>query len=276
MTRTPRLLLLSPLLLLGAGCEVLSEYLPTVAFERLDVDSVDWNGASADFVFKVNNPNPIEVKLARFDYELAFADVSWLEGDDPDGLVLEAGGGSELALPVSIEFETLYEVVQATRGIDTIPFALAGSFGFNTPAGVVDLPYDADGGFPALRTPTIAFDKVRVDQINLTSATIAVDLGVDNDHQSNLIFSNFDYALKMDGSSIGTGFLADLGTVSGAETGTLSVPLTISFLDAGMAIYEAINSGQVNLGLSAATDVDTPFGAVPLSIDESGRVDIDL
>ncbi|MCK6504289.1 LEA type 2 family protein [Myxococcota bacterium] len=277
MTRAPAsLLALAPALLLSSGCEVISEYLPTVAFERLDVDSVDWEGATADFVFKVNNPNPIEVKLARFDYSLAFADVQWLEGDDPDGLILDAEGGSELALPVTIEFETLYEVVQATRGIDTIPFGLEGSFGFNTPAGVVDLPYDAEGGFPALRTPTFGFQKVRVDELDWSSATIAVDLGVDNDHESTLDFTNFDYALELDGTSVGTGFLADLGAVDGAQTGTLSVPFTIDFLDAGTAIYEAITSGEVDVGLKAATDVQTPFGAVPLSVDESGRVSVDL
>lgn len=276
MTRHLRPLALAPALLLGTGCEVLSEYLPTVAFDRLDVDSVDWDGASADFVFKIDNPNPIEVKLARFDYTLAFAEVEWLSGDDPDGLVLDASSGSELALPVTIEFETLYEVVQATRGLDTVPFGLAGSFGFNTPAGVVDLPYDAEGGFPALRTPSFAFAKVRVEDYDWSSATVAIDLNVDNDHESTLDFTNFDYALELEGTDVGTGFLADLGTVDGAQTGTLSVPFTIDFLSAGTAIYDAITSGEVDIGLTAATDVQTPFGAVPLSVDESGHVEIDL
>lgn len=269
-------LLLLPVISLSTGCEVLGEYLPTVAFERLDVQSVDWDGAQADFVFKVNNPNPVEVKLARFDYALTFADVEWLVGDDADGLVLGAEGGSELALPVGIEFETLYELVQATRGIDTIPFELEGSFGFDTPAGLVDLPYAADGGFPALRTPKFTFSKVRVDEINWTDATIGIDLNVDNEHASNLLFQNFDYNVKLAGEDVGTGFLADLGEVSGAETGVLTIPLTIDFLSAGTAIYDALSGDQITVGLSAATDVDTPFGVVPLSIDESGQVDVDL
>ncbi len=275
--KTPaRLLALLPLLSLTAGCEVLSEYLPTVSFERLDVQSVDWEGAQADFVFKVNNPNPVEVKLARFDYALSFAEVEWLVGDDADGLVLGANGGSELALPVGIEFETLYELVQATRGIDTIPFELEGSFGFDSPAGLIDLPYAADGGFPALRTPKFTFSKVRVDELNWTDATIGVDLNVDNEHASNLIFQNFDYRVKIAGEDVGSGFLADLGTVSGADTGVLTIPLTIDFLSSGTAVYEALTSDSVSLGLSAGTEVDTPFGVVPLEIDESGRVNVDL
>lgn len=279
MSRLPSLastLALLPVVALSTGCEALADFLPTVAFDRMDVSAVDWNGADAQFVFKINNPNPVEVKLARFDYALAFADVEWLEGDDPDGLVLGAEGDSEIALPVSIEFQELYDVVQATRGLDTIPFGLEGSFGFNTPAGIIDLPYDADGDFPALRTPRFAFKKVRVPDIDITGATIAVDLDVDNEHGSNLIFSDFDYAIKLAGTNVGTGFIANLGTVDGAETGTLTVPLTIDFLDAGTAVYEAITSDQVTVGLAAGTDVQTPFGPVPLSIDESGRVDVDF
>jgi LEA14-like dessication related protein len=276
MTIPSRLVPLLPLVVLSTGCEVLGDYLPTVSFERLDVQSVDWDGAQADFVFKVNNPNPVEVKLARFDYALSFAEVEWLVGDDADGLVLGANGGSELALPVGIEFETLYELVQATRGIDTIPFELEGSFGFDSPAGVIDLPYAADGGFPALRTPKFTFNKVRVDELTWSDATIGVDLNVDNDHASNLIFQNFDYRLKIAGEEVGTGFLADLGTVSGADTGVLTIPLTIDFLSSGTAIYEALTNDSVSLGLSAGTEVDTPFGIVPLDIDESGRVNVDL
>jgi len=278
MTRLSRPLLLAPLfvtmLSLGTGCEVLADYMPQVAFDRLDVQSVNWDGADANFVFTINNPNPIQVKLARFDYSLAFADVEWLSGDDPDGLVLDASGSSELALPVNIVFQDLFDVVQATRGMDTIPFGLQGSFGFDTPVGVADLPYDADGDFPALRTPTFAFKKVRVDSLDWTSARLAVDLNVDNEHASNLDFRNFDYRVKMDGTTVGTGLLADLGSVTGDSTGVLSVPLTIDFLSAGTAIYDAINSGQVNVGLAAGTDVDTPFGVIPLSIDETGNVQV--
>lgn len=277
MTRLPsRLLPLCPLLVLGTGCEVLSDYIPTVAFERLDVGAVDWEGADTDFVFRIDNPNPVEIKLARFDYTLQFADVPWLEGDDPDGLVLAAGTGSEMALPVSVEFASLYEVVSATKGLDTVPFGLSGSFGFDSPAGVIDLPYNAEGGFPALRTPKFAFARIRVDDLGLTGATLALDLDVTNEHGSSLIFENFDYGLKLSGIEVADGVVADLGEVLGAETGTLTLPFEVDFLEVGTAVYDAITSGEVQVGLQASTDVETPFGLVPLSLDESGQVSVQL
>ena len=266
-------LLLSALLLPGCDSQ-LKDYLPDVAFDRLEVNSVDWDAADTNFVFKVNNPNPIDITLANFDYSLAFEDQEWLTGDDPDGLVLGAAGSSELSLPVSLNFQDLYDMVQAVRGEDTIGFNLAGSFGFNTPIGLVDIPYDEDGAFPALRTPTFTFKALRVDDVGLTSATLALDLDVDNDHASTLDFKTFDYTFSLQGDDVGTGEVADLGSVDGATTSTLTLPLSIDYGSTGYALYELLVEGSdsVRVGLKADTQVGTPFGDVPLSIDESGHV----
>lgn len=273
VSRTP--LFLSALLLPLAACDgSLSGYAPTIAFDRLAVNAVDWESADTDFVFKVNNPNPVDITLASFDYSLAFQGVEWLSGDDPDGLELGASGDSDVQLPVSLVFSELYDMVQATRGQDSIDFGLAGNFGFNTPLGVVNLPYDADGAFPALRTPTFSFSKLRVEDLSFTGATLALDLNVDNDHESNLDFTNFDYGLSLAGIDVAAGEIADLGIVAGATTGTLTLPFEVNFLDAGTAVYEALTSNSVKVGLSATSDVDTPFGLVPLSIDQSGSVQV--
>lgn len=270
--------ILAVVLLPLAACDgSLSGLTPTIAFDRLDVDAVAWDSADTQFVFRVENPNPVDITLASFDYNLAFEGVEWLSGDDPDGLELSASDASEVSLPVSLIFADLYDMVQATRGEDTVDFELAGSFGFNTPLGVIQLPYDAGGGFPALRTPTLSFNKVRVEEWGplYTSATVALDLNIDNDHESNLSFTNFDYGLSLAGVDIAAGQVANLGEVEGASTGTLSLPFEVDFLDAGTAVYEALTSSNIKVGLAATSDVDTPFGIVPLSIDESGNVQVD-
>ena len=273
--RPLRFALLASLPALLAGCDSsLAEYLPTVKFDRLDINAVDWETADTNFVFRIDNPNPIDVTLARFDYNLGLGGVDFINGDDPDGLTLGATGSSELSLPVSVVFQDLYDLVQATRGEDEIPFALDGSFGFNTPLGVVDLPFAEEGGFPALRTPAISFGALRVDDLDWTGATVELDLNVDNEHASNLLFENFEYDVSLAGVDVASGLVADLGAASGAGESTLTLPLEVSFLDSAAAVYEALTSSRVNVGLSAATDVDTPFGIVPLGIDESGNVTV--
>lgn len=267
--------LLLPGLLFVAGCNgELDPYLPTIAFERLDVNAVDWETADTNFVFKVDNPNPVDITLASFDYALAFEGEDWVSGDDPNGLTLSASDGSEVALPVNLIFAELYDMVQAVRGEDTIDFNLQGTFGFNTPIGLVELPYDASGGFPALRTPGFGFDALRVADLSLSGATLELDLAVDNDHASSLTFQNFDYGFTLEGEDVGEGSVATLGAVDGATTGVVTLPLDISFGSAGVALYSALveGTGNVGVGLKAGTDVETPFGSIPLEVNERGQV----
>jgi len=271
---TTRPLLFSVPLLLGACSD--SGYLPTVSFERLDLQRISWEDVDANFVFSVRNPNPLTIDLARFDYDLSFSGVHWVSGDNPDGLVLEASGSSEWALPTHIVFQDLYDLVQATKGEDTIPFEIAGTFGFDTSIGAVDLPYRADGGFPALRTPDVGYQALRVTVVGLTTADLALVLGVTNDHGSNLWFKDFDYDVDLSDFDIGSGQVADLGQALPDTTTTLTLPFTVDLLESGMAVLDILTGDdQADLDLVASTDVDTPFGVVPLSIDEHGNVTIE-
>ncbi|MCK6525305.1 LEA type 2 family protein [Myxococcota bacterium] len=277
-----RTLKLAPALVLVAALNTACEdfdvepYMPTVTFSELRVNDVDWDGIESDFVFNVNNPNPLTINLDRFNYSLAFEEVEWLSGDSPDGLELAAADASELALPVSLEFETLFEMVQAVRGEDDIGFGLQGSFGFDTDLGPVDLPYSEDGGFPAPRRPTFSLEKLKVKDISFTGADLNLRVNVDNDHGSNLFFQDVNFAVNLAGVDVGGGFLADLGDVgAGASTQTVNFPITVNFLDVGTAIYDVLQGEKLEVGFAADMDVDSPFGLIPLAVAETKRIEIE-
>ncbi len=265
-------------LLLLTGCfEEIEPFLPTVQFGRLDVQDLDWDHIETDFVFYVDNPNPVGIPLESFDYALSLAEIELLSGADPDGLELLASDMSEVALPVNLEFLSVYELIQTTRGLDAVPFGLEGSFGFDSPLGVVNLPYDAGGDFPALRTPALDLGRLRLDDLSFTSATLELDIEVDNDHGSTVWLENFDYALSLEGIEVGTGFVQDFAGVDGASTTTVALPLEVDFLEAGAALYEAFTGGdKINVKIEAATDVITPFEGytLPLDISKSGRLSL--
>jgi LEA14-like dessication related protein len=263
-------------LLLLTGCfEEIEPFLPTVQFGRLDVQALDWEHIETDFVFYVDNPNPVGIPLESFDYALSLADIELLSGADPDGLELLASDMSEVALPVDLAFLNVYDVVQTTRGLDAVPFGLEGSFGFDSPLGVVNLPYDAGGDFPALRTPSLDLGRLRLDDLSLTGATLELDINVDNDHGSTVWLENFDYALSLEGVRVGEGFIQDFAGIDGATTYTVGLPLEVDFLSAGEALYNAFTGGDpINVKIEAGTDVITPFEGftLPLDISESGRL----
>lgn len=262
-----------------AACEnlPLSEFLPTVNFQTLDVAEVDFQHIDADFVFTVDNPNPVQVGLSSFSYALALEEIELLSGDNEEGFQLEAVGSSELVLPMSLTWQQAWDTVQATRGEDMVGFGLDGHFGFNTPLGEARLPYDEGGEFPAVRTPKFRFQNVRVKALDLYTqeADLEIDLGVDNEHASTLWFDAFKYKVSMEGTQVANGTIPELGGVEGAQEGSLVLPVTIDLLEAGVQVTNAlVNQEPLNLGLKADMDVDSPFGIIPLSINEKGKVSV--
>jgi LEA14-like dessication related protein len=201
--------------------------------------------------------------------------VEWLNGDDPDGLTLGASGSSELALPVAFKFQDLYDLVQAVRGQDNIDFGLQGSFGFDTPAGPIDLPYAEAGDFPAPRRPEISLNGLKVQSLGLSGADLNLKLDVDNSHGSKLGLAALDYQLSLAGIDLGSGYIADLGTVEGDSQTRLAIPIHVDFLGGASALYSVLQGEKLDVDLQATMDVDTPFGILPLTVNEFGQVNVE-
>lgn len=279
MSRQIRHLL--PLLLLPAGlagCEELASITPAVRFETLEVDDIDFEHVDAQFIFQVDNPNPVTVSLDRFSYELELEQSSLLSGLEEEGLRLPASDSAEVRLPATLVWRDVYDTIQATRGEDEVDFGLRGEFGFDTDYGPLDLPYRTDGRFPALRTPKFSLGKFRVQSVNLVrgKADLSLDLNIDNDHGSTLDFTDMDYIVTMDGRQVADGLVPSLATVDGASQSTVQVPLSIDLLQAGTAIVDLVTKGgKVDAGIDATMDVDTPFGVLPLTVDERGNIDVE-
>ena len=273
----PAAFLLLPLLV---ACDEfhLSDVVPQVTFDRMEVEEIDFQHIDADFVFTIENPNPVGFELSSFSWAFALEDTPFLSGAEEDGFRLEAVGSSELAIPVSLLWSEAWDTVQATRGVDHVDFDLDGHFGFMTRLGEARVPYDVEGDFPALRTPRFALKGVRVQSLDLLTqeAQLAVDLGVDNAHASTLWFERFDYTVALDGQPVASGLIQELGGAEGAAETGFTLPITVDLLGLGTEVVRALtNRDRIQVSLDAGMDVDTPFGILPLSIDERGRVSVE-
>lgn len=263
------------ILALLLGCSGgFSAFVPTVKFQRLDLTSIDFERINVDFVFDVDNSNPIEIPLSRFSYALGFEGVEVLSGDDPDGLRLGAEGASELALPIGINFVNIFEAAEATRGLDTVGFGLQGDFGFDTELGPVAVEFDEEGAFPALQMPTFDLGQLRIQELSGSQVGLGLDVGIDNANGSALDFSNLDFTLNVAGARLGGGRMAEVDQVEGASRKIVTIPFAVDYEDAAKTILNVGKGERIKLKMEALMDVDTPFGVVPLSIDERGNVEL--
>lgn len=256
----------------------LSKYTPTLSFDTVKLVDINWETATADFVFQVSNPNPVDVKVASFTYGLALAEEPFLSGANDDGLALKSEGDTELVLPVSIKFTEVIATGKALAGSDTIPFALKGDFGFNTPLGMVRVPYDESGELPVLRLPKIQIASARVAEFKplQNKAVLEVDLGVTHEQGATLDFTQFDYELGLNGGKVASGLVAELASVEAGTTGIVTLPVELNLLEMGATVVQAIRlKEKLDLSIGAGLNVGTPLGVIPLSVDESGKIQLE-
>lgn len=255
----------------------LDQFLPKVSFERMEVTGIDFEHVAVDFVLAVDNPNPIGVELASLGWALALDGSPFLDGKGKDRLKIAANGRSSVAIPVSLTYAQLPKAIQSLTGKDGAPYELSTRLGFATPLGEVAVPLRHKGTLPVIKAPQVSFQAIRVGNLDLMrqSATLSVDLGIAHQAGSALKFSGFDYALTLSDKRLVEGTVARLAEVPPGKTQTVTLPITLNLLTAGTSIVQAITSGgQVAVGLDATVKVGTPFGDIPLSIDETGKLRI--
>lgn len=263
---------------LGGLADALRPYTPKLHFKTLSVQGLSFQKIDVDFVFTIDNPNPLDVKLDTFSYALGLEGVRLLSGVNEQGVALKAHGSSELALPVSLAFKDIFAAVSAASGKDNLTFALSGDFGFNTPVGVAKVPFEEEGSFPVIHAPDVSLEGLQMGKLDLLSqtATLNLQIAVANPRSgSALSFSGFDYNIALGASRVASGLVNDIPEVEAGARQVVTIPLNLDLRSIGVALVSAITGKQsVDVKLGATVQVGTPFGKVPLSIDQAGNLKI--
>ncbi len=277
-----RSLAILPLLLLS-GCPKgslpvdISKFSPKIQFENFELDGINFQQADTQFVFNIDNPNPVGLSVASFTYDLDLAGNGFIEGDNSDGLALPAAGSTQFKLPVSVVFADVFALVQNLDVKSEVPFTIQGEFGFQTPLGILRIPYQEEGNLPVLQAPKVSVKGVRVDTFQplRNRATLAVDIGVTSAGGSALSLAGFDYDLTLGGESVAAGLLEQFAEVSGDAEQVVTLPIELNLLGMGSSIVSAIsNRGPIDVGLTGGLTVGTPFGPLPLNIDEQANLNL--
>ena len=248
----------------------LSAYRPKVQFEGIGMRGIDWTRMDLDFKFRIDNPNPLNVKMDSFSWALDLAGTRAADGQNNDGIALKANGSSQFSLPVTLTFARIFQLAGALKGKDNVGYSLAGDFGLNTPVGKVNVPYTKKGELPVLHKPKFALAGIRAGQVNLLggSATAYIDVNVANDGAASaLSFTGFDYAISIAGRSAVSGTVSNLANVGGGAIKRVSIPVSLNLAALGMTAISAFTSkGSLPVKLNAKMQVGTPFGSIPLHI----------
>lgn len=242
--------------------QVLEGRKPTATVLGLKLAGLDSEGVALTFDVMVDNPNPVGVSLAGFDYDLKLGGRRFLQGEQPLGLKLPANGSSRVQVPVRLVFQTLMERYTELKNSDWADYQVDLGMAFSVPVlGRVRVPVRYEGRFPIPRMPEIRLRSLDVQQLSIKNAKLLLQLEVNNPNAFSIAVGKFDYNLKLNGLDAGRGQLQKPVDIRQGGQGVVGLPLSLDFAETGLGLYKALLGGAIRYELNGSLEA---LGTTPI------------
>ncbi|HEY6104836.1 MAG TPA: LEA type 2 family protein [Anaeromyxobacteraceae bacterium] len=239
---------------------------PRLQLESVGVEAVDLEGATAVARYRVENPNGFSVPVARLSYQLDVEGQRVAAGALPGGLRLPARGAAPLVIPVRVRYGDVPAFLEQVARRDRIAYRVAGSVGFDTAPGAVDLPWSHSGEVPLPRLPTFAVDSVRVSGAGFTALAIDLKVRVANRNAFPIPGGRLEYRLDLNGAPAVRGGSAALAPVPAGGSAVLDLPVEVDLLTAGLGAGQVLAGGRAQVVLSGSA----AWGSLRIPVDLRG------
>jgi LEA14-like dessication related protein len=132
---------------------------PKITYVKYEVKKVTFKDTKVDFIYSIDNPNPVGLKHISVDYALYLGYKEKPANTPPTGtgrnvtFDVKAKGVSPFVLPLTINYEGFYKsAARLTKvilgGQKTIPFVLDTTFTLNLKILKFKIPVEAKGELP--------------------------------------------------------------------------------------------------------------------------------
>ena len=134
------------LLVLFTGCRMFVKA-PAVTVKDLQVVSLNGGGAGMELRLAVKNPNPFDLRLLGYIYQLNVLTLPLAKGETREEITFPAGGETELNIPIRVSFGDLLQIVQRRPDFDNVPYQLTAGLDLGTPLGRMTIPVNRTGTY---------------------------------------------------------------------------------------------------------------------------------
>jgi LEA14-like dessication related protein len=158
-----RLVLFCLLLSLAvSGCSALIQE-PRVSVKQTSLIAIDTSGVDIEFFLEVNNPNPFDLSLMSYTYDLRIMTLPLANGGNQDVVLFPAGSGTNLRMPIHLKFADLLEIIKRRPDPDRIPYRIDARLNLETPLGEMIIPVSqqASLSIPPAYRPGVFINNLR-------------------------------------------------------------------------------------------------------------------
>jgi LEA14-like dessication related protein len=129
-----------------AGCSSFVKE-PVVTVKDLKVVSLDAAGAGMELSLAVKNPNPYDIKLLGFSYDLKVMSLPLTKGGAREEIKFPSHEETEVKIPIRIPYGDLLEILKRMPNPDAVPYQLAAGLDLDSPLGQLSVPVSRSGTY---------------------------------------------------------------------------------------------------------------------------------
>ena len=258
-------------LVMTGGCAYLQELVdpPTVTFESMRFENTDLFQATPVFKFNVDNPNPMGLPVNKIAYNLKINNRKFINGSSDAYIRIKAASAGSVELPVTINYLDLFESAVDFIQSKSVDYTLSG----NIDVGPFAIPYETTGAFDMPQLPKLTLNGINVSKMNLTGASLVVDIGIENDNPFAVNLNGLEYGIRLGGNQVATGVTESVPPIAEQGSSTLKIPLNLNFLELGRSAASLLSGSSTGYDFSGAMQFDVPkMGIKKFPFQKSGQV----
>ncbi len=252
---------------------------PNVKVTKTRLAGLGFKQVDLVFDIQIDNPNPVGISLAGFDYDLLLNNISFLKGKQDKSLEIKANDVATIQLPLSLLFENIYATYQRLKSEDKISYTLNTGLTFNLPVlGELRIPVSTTGEFPAIKIPVVSIKYLKMNKLSFTGADFSLAIGINNPNSFGFNINDLTYNLIVNETSWAEGQTSEGMNIQAKKNNTLLVPFTLNLLQIGSTLYQEINEGENfdyqligQANLSSSMEI---LGKIKLPFDVTGKIDL--
>jgi len=249
------------LLITGAlGCSLIRNFCggfhtPELSFNRVDLQDISLTGITVNIHFNLKNDNPVGIKIAQLAYDFRVNNRPFLAGHPPNGLTINPDAISDLSFPAHVNFQDLAATIMDFLHNDTASYTASGSIGVQTPIGVLTFPLSHSGNFPVPKVPDIQIQQPTLNNISLSSAHLTVPIALHNKNGFPIPFGGMSTQVLIGGAPAIAPSIPNQSALAPNETRIVNLGVDVNFMQAGMAVANAIRNKQANIQLRGSANI---------------------
>ena len=252
---------------------------PTVQITDAKISKLSFNDLDLLFDIEINNPNSVGINLAGFDYDLLINDNSFVSGNQPDKLEIAAAGKNTIQLPVNLSFIDIYNTFADLKNNNKSTYQLKCGLNFNLPVlGETRIPISKSGDIPLLKLPSINFNSVKLNNINLMGANLLLEVKFNNPNSFSMLIDQMDYNFQVNGKNWLAGKANQQTSTNQNGESIIQIPVSLDFLQMGTSLFQLISGGKnLNYNFTGNLDIKNShplLQQLSLPFSQAGKFDI--